>query len=177
MIITTQKEDAITELLENFDIDSDVSSEEIEEEEGEKEEEEQENGVETAAERNGEGTGSKDQTNNLELLTEVMVLKGSSYRLRFQKHLKSCKELLIKNESPALRFHFEPANRRDENAIIVQAELVQATGVKEWQPIGYIPGQKVPKVTLAIRNNDIQMVTLKNVFYPAIQIFSINCSN
>ena len=91
----------ITELLENFDIDSNVSSEQIDEGEGKKEEEEQENGVETAAERNGEGTGSKDQTNNLELFTEVMGLKGSSYHLRFQKQLKSCKELLIKKRKPS----------------------------------------------------------------------------
>lgn len=175
IITTTQKEDTITELMESCDLDSDISSESsVESEEGEDVEEENDLEKASEANENGGSSGCSEKSKDLDLFTEVTRLKGSSYHPHFQQYLKRCKELLLKNERPAVRLHFEPANKRDENAIVVQAELVQATGGKEWQPIGYVPGPKVPKVTLAIRNNDIQMVTLKNVFYqymPTIQQF------
>lgn len=143
------KRSKITRLLENFDLDSD-----------------------------GSRKVGANTRNNLDLFNKVMGLKGSSYHTHFQKHLKSCKELLIKKEAPDIWFHYEPANRWDENAIVVQAELVQAACVKDWQPIEYMSGQKVSKVTIALKNNDIPLVTLKNVLhYPAIQILSIDCCN
>ena len=51
---------------------------------------------------------------------------------------------------------------RDENAITVQAQF------DTWQPIGYIPGSKVPKVTEAIRNKEITKIVITNVKYQYI---------
>ena len=49
------------------------------------------------------------------------------------------------------------------------------------EAIGYIPGPKVSKVTTALWNNEVQLVTVKNVFHhnvPPINDFSffpVNC--
>lgn len=109
-----------------------------------------------------------DSDADVELFTETIKLKGSSYHLSFQSHLKQCKEALMRKETVTVRLHFEPTNRRDENAIVVQVKSVQGSGEELWQPIGYIPGPKVPKVTLAIRNNEVKFITVKNVFYQYI---------
>ena len=61
-----------------------------------------------------------------------------------------------------MKLIFEPVNRRDENAITVQAQF------DTWQPIGYIPGSKVPKVTEAIRNKEITKIVITNVKYQYI---------
>ena len=108
-----------------------------------------------------------DETNagNVELFTETMNLKGSSYHSSFQSHLRQCKEVLMKKEAVTVRLHFEPTKRRDENAIVVQVKSAQSGSEEEWNPIGYIPGPKVPKVTTALQNNEVQLVTVKNVFY------------
>lgn len=55
--------------------------------------------------------------------TEVMKMKGRSYHEHFQSYLKVCKEMLVKNEQPEVRFFPEPGNRRDENAIVLQAKV------------------------------------------------------
>ena len=112
-------------------------------------------------------SGDSDDTDadNVELFTETMNLKGSSYHSSFQSHLRLCKEALMKKEALTVRLHFEPTNRRDENAIVVQVKLGQSGSEQLWNPIGYIPGPKVPKVTIALRNNEVQLVTVKNVFY------------
>lgn len=61
-----------------------------------------------------------------------------------------------------MKLIFEPVNRRDENAITVQAQF------DTWQPIGYTPGIKVPKVTEAIRNKEITKIVITNVKYQYI---------
>ena len=71
----------------------------------------------------------------------------------------------MKREAVTVRLHFKPTNRRDENAIVVQVNLAQLGSEELWKPIGYIPGPKVPKVTNALRNNEVKLVTVKNVFY------------
>ena len=75
-------------------------------------------------------------------------------------------EMLVKNEQPEVRFLPEPANKRDENAIVPQAKVALHTNDEvHWGAIGYVPGSKVPKVTLALRNNELKVLSLKNVFY------------
>lgn len=96
------------------------------------------------------------------LFTETYTLKGSSFHEHFQSALKLCKEALKKKETVPVKLIFEPVNRRDENAIIVQA------GFDMWQPIGYVPGIKVPKVTEAIRNKEITKIVITNVKYQYI---------
>lgn len=79
----------------------------------------------------GANSESKEESNDLDLFTEMTSLQGSSYYPQFQNFLKHCKELVLKNERPAVQFHFKPANNCDNNTIVLQAELVQAAGVKE----------------------------------------------
>ena len=58
---------------------------------------------------------------------------------------------------PLIRLHRVPTNIRDENAIVVEVLF------DEWHPIGYIPGKKVPNVTMAMNSDKITEVKLKNV--------------
>lgn len=69
---------------------------------------------------------------------------------------------MLNNHAPELSLSPEPVNKRDENAIVVKALL----GV--WTPIGYIPAHKVPKVTDAMRKNEISSVVMNNVIYKYI---------
>jgi len=96
------------------------------------------------------------------MFTETFSLKGSSFHDHFQCALRLCRESLKKKQTIPLKLIFEPVNRRDENAIIVQA------GFDTWQPIGYMPGIKVPKVTEAIRNKEITKIVITNVKYQYI---------
>ena len=98
---------------------------------------------------------------------EVTKIKGRSYHEHFQSYLKVCKEMLVKNEQPEVRFFPEPANKRDENAIVPQAKVALHTNDEvHWEAIGYVPGSKVPKVTLALRNNELKVLSLKKRFLP-----------
>ena len=97
------------------------------------------------------------------LFTETFGLKGSSFHKHFQKTLKLCKEQLLNKKTLAIKLRFEPINRRDENAI-----LVLACPGSFWEPIGYIPGIKVPKVTLAVQNDKITKMTVISVRYQYI---------
>ena len=106
---------------------------------------------------------SRDKTNGDStetLFTESFKLKGSSFHEHFQRSLKTCKEKLMNKISVPLKLHFEPINRRDENAI-----LVLAYPENSWEPIGYIPGIKLAKVLLAVRNEEIRSVTITSVRY------------
>ena len=98
---------------------------------------------------------------------EVTKIKGRSYHEHFQSYLKVCKEMLVKNEQPEVRFFPEPANKRDQNAIVAQAKVALHTNDEvHWGAIGYVPGSKVPKVTLALRNNELKVLSLKKRFLP-----------
>ena len=152
IIVSSRDEtETVSQYLQNLDLGSDSNGEE-----DISESEEQEL-----------SSGDSDDTDdgNVELFTETMSLKGSSYHSSFQSHLRQCKEALMKKETVSVRLHFEPTNTRDENAIVVQVKLGQSGSEELWKPIGYIPGPKVPKVTTALRNNEVHLVTVKNVFY------------
>lgn len=86
-------------------------------------------------------------------------MKGSSFHDHFQAGLKLCKEVLIKKDVVLLKLVYEPINRKDENAIVVQAQH------DTWRTIGYIPGVKVPKITKAIEGKQIVKIVLSNVKY------------
>ena len=101
------------------------------------------------------------------LYTETFTLKGSSFHEHFQRTLKSCKDKMINNETVLIRLGKELVNKRDENAI-----LVHACPGDTWEPIGYIPGVKVLKVTKAITNNEITSMSLLSVKYQ--YVFSIS---
>lgn len=86
-------------------------------------------------------------------------MKGSSFHDHFQAGLKLCKEVLIKKDVVLLKLVYEPINRKDENAIVVQAQH------DTWRTIGYIPGVKVPEITQAIGGKEIVEIVLSNVKY------------
>ena len=52
-----------------------------------------------------------NDADNVELYTETMNLKGSSYHSSFQSHLRQCKEVLMKKEAVTVTLHFELTNR------------------------------------------------------------------
>lgn len=113
-----------------------------------------------------EESGDGNDNNGDETKTEMEQLKGSSFHATFQNNLKQYKERLIEKQSVNVRLHFEPANVRDKNAIFVHVNL--STGDEGWQPIGYIPTVKVPKMTVALRKREFKLVTLRSVFYQFI---------
>lgn len=82
--------------------------------------------------------------------TATFTLKGSSYHKHFRKTLKECKERLVNKKPVPIKLSYEPVNIRDENAI-----LVHACPRNSWEPVGYIPGLLVGKVTHAIQNSEI----------------------
>lgn len=101
------------------------------------------------------------------LFTESFTLKGSSYHEHFQETLKNCKDKKIKKESLPVRLSFEPVNVRDENAIVVHA----CPG-NSWQPVGYIPGVKVVKVTQAMNRKEITNMEISSIRYQ--YVFALN---
>ena len=103
-----------------------------------------------------------------EQFSEMFLLKGSSYHKHFQDALRSCKQSLLNGDSKELRVRQEPVNKKDENAIVVEALFVGS-----WEPIGYIPATKVPKTMDAICKNEITVVALDNVIYR--YVFGIGC--
>ena len=64
-----------------------------------------------------------------------------------------------------VRLLFEPTNKRDESVLVVRVKLRQSRSEDLWKAIGYIPGPKMPKVTTALQNNEVQLVTVTRVFY------------
>lgn len=101
------------------------------------------------------------------LFTEYVGLRGSSFHADCQSTLKKCREILCAKGEVALRVKTEPENIRDSNAIIVEAQLNS-----QWDRIGYIPKEKVPKFTSAMRNNELQDVKFKNIKCQYIMIDS-----
>lgn len=90
--------------------------------------------------------------------TEYVALRGSSFHEDHQATVKKCRELLGAKKSVELRVLPEPENMRDCNALIIQAKVDC-----QWDCIGYIPKEKVPKFTVAIRKNELQDVRFKNI--------------
>ena len=91
--------------------------------------------------------------------TEKFKLKGTSFHNHFQsalRHFKFCQ--LSELEPPALSLHFEPVNKREENAIVVIAEIDGTT-----DPIGYIPGSRVEKITKAHYSNQITNIQMSEI--------------
>ena len=99
-----------------------------------------------------------------ETFTESFTLKGSSYHDQFQNALlRVCKQKTINKEPVPVQLSFEPMNRRDQNAIVVHASPDDL-----WEPIGYIPGLKVAKVTQAIKNKEIANMSINSIKYQYI---------
>jgi len=92
------------------------------------------------------------------LFTEYVGLRGSSFHADCQSTLKKCREILAAKGTVELRLQTEPDNIRDCNAIIVQAKVNL-----QWDRIGYIPKEKVPKFNSAMTNGELQDAKFKNI--------------
>ena len=92
------------------------------------------------------------------LFTEYVGLRGCSFHADCQSTLKKCREILAAKGTVELRLQTEPDNIRDCNAIIVQAKVNL-----QWDSIGYIPKEKVPKFYSAMKNGEIQDAKFKNI--------------
>ena len=90
--------------------------------------------------------------------TEYVALRGSSFHEDCQATLKKCRELLSAKRTVKLRVCPEPENIRDCNALIIQAKVDG-----QWDRIGYIPKEKVPKFTAAIRQHELKEIRFKNI--------------
>ena len=90
------------------------------------------------------------------LFTEYFKLKGSTFHAHFQNALKRCKRLTLDKKDVAMQLLIEPANVKDENAIVVQVELDGT-----WQPVGYIPAVKVRKAMDAWKKNEVKTIKFK----------------
>ena len=101
----------------------------------------------------------QEQQEEQQQFTERMLMRGSIFHIPFPSALKKCKQKLINNDPSLLPLHPEPTNKQDENAIAVQV-LIDI-----WTPIGYIPGEKILKVTDAMRKGEVTNIVLSNVIY------------
>jgi len=104
------------------------------------------------------------------LFTEYVGLRGSSFHAECQSTLKKCREILAAKGTVELRLQTEPDNVR--NAIILQAKVNL-----QWDRIGYIPKERVPKFNSAkFKNNKCQyiMVDSPKWTYIASVIFTKN---
>ena len=68
--------------------------------------------------------------------------------------------MLLENIPIEMRLCNEPVNINDENAVVVQAKVHG-----NFQPMGYIPGEKLQKVGSAANNNAITDIVLTRVQY------------
>ena len=92
------------------------------------------------------------------LYSEYVALHGSSFHEDCRAALKKCRELLRAKRTVELRVCPELENMRDCNALIIQAKVDE-----QWDRIGYIPNVKVPKFTVAIRQNKLKEIRFKNI--------------
>jgi len=166
VLVANEKTQGATMGIQNLSLSEDFLPEESSEEGDSDEEEDKEDeefdfdvdvvqNSEKAKEYMPGGNGPSDK----DLFTETFTLKGSSFHEHFQEGLKLCKGALMKKETVPMKLVYEPINRRDENAVLVQAKC------DTWRPIGYIPGIKVPKVTVAINAKEITKIVLTNIKY------------
>ena len=93
------------------------------------------------------------------LHAERFKLRGSTFHNGFQLALKKCQQKWANKEEIACKLQVQPVNIKDENAIVAQAYLDE-----RWQSLGYIPKEKIPKVTKAMMAEEVQEVKLEHVF-------------
>ena len=103
---------------------------------------------------------------NMVLHAERFKLRGSTFHDVFQLALRKCQQKRANKEKISCKLQVQPANIKDENAIVAQAYLDDT-----WQSLGYIPKEKIPKLTRAMLAKEVQEVKLENIF----RIFVADC--
>ena len=106
-----------------------------------------------------------DHLGSDEVYCQTFVGRGA-YWEKYQSALKQCRLKKGNKGTVEIPIEFEPDNPRDKNAIRFDALL---DGV--WHPLGYVGRNKVPKLTTAIKNNELRSTVLTMVrgsyVYPA----------
>lgn len=90
------------------------------------------------------------------MFTEYFQLKGSTFHTHFQNALKRSKRLTLDKKEIPTQLLIEPANSRDENAIVVQVKLDSTC-----HPVGYIPASKIKKTMDALTENEVRDIKFK----------------
>ncbi|XP_066278597.1 uncharacterized protein [Branchiostoma lanceolatum] len=102
---------------------------------------------------------SSDEDEDVICNAHIIKLKGSNMEPRYQVVLTEIqKQMLERRITVPVRLEFEMENPVDSNAIKIDA---QVDGI--WKVIGYIPIEKVPKVTSALRKTEIVSVKLASI--------------
>ena len=115
--------------------------------------------VTSAASSAGGATGADDEgAEELQQYAEYFKIKGSTYHDHFQKALRQSKRMLLNKQEVPVQLIIEPINLKDENAIVVQAEIEG-----KWHPVGYIPGKKVAKAMDALEKKELTSIKFKSI--------------
>lgn len=104
------------------------------------------------------GEDCVDEDDEIEFFTETFAVKGSYWEGRYQESLVKCMELRANGENVEVRTCFESDNLRDKNAIKFEVLYFAA-----WHIIGYCGVEKIPKLTKAIRLNEITSCKLSYI--------------
>ena len=97
-----------------------------------------------------------EDVNAIEYFTDTFAVKGSYWEGRYQESLIKCVERKAKGENVGVRACFEPDNLRDKNAIKFEVLYFAA-----WHVIGYCSVEKIPKLTKALRRDELLSCKLK----------------
>ena len=109
--------------------------------------------------------------NEVEYFSESFNVKGSFWATKYQDALKKAMELTSTKENVPVRASFETSNLTDKNAITFE---VLYNGV--WLVIGYCGVEKIPKLTKAIKWDEItpyKLCFIKRQWIPKIRDFRL----
>ena len=119
------------------------------------------------SENSDENTDSDPE--ELEYFSETFSVKGSFWATRYQDALKKAVDLKANGVNVPVRASFESSNLKDKNAITF--EVFDST---VWLVIGYCGVEKIPKLTKAIKKDEIisfKLCYIKRQWIPKISEF------
>jgi len=113
----------------------------------------------------------QSEPDEVEYFSESFNVKGSFWATKYQDALKKALELKFTKENVPVRTSFETTNLTDKNAITFE---VQCNGA--WLVIGYCGVEKIPKLTKAIKWDEItayKLCFIKRQWIPKIRDFRL----
>ena len=119
------------------------------------------------SENSDENTDSDPE--EVEYFSETFSVKGSFWATRYQDALKKAVDLKANGVNVPVRASFESSNLKDKNAITF--EVFDST---VWLVIGYCGVEKIPKLTKAIKKDEIisfKLCYIKRQWIPKISEF------
>ena len=98
-------------------------------------------------EESDDGGGDDD---DVIYFSEVFEVVGSCHEKRYQDALAEVQHSMSSNDTVPVRAEYDSTNSQDFNAIKVEGYLGD-----EWQILGYVKKQKIPKLTSAMRQGEL----------------------